>query len=83
MQGNAGFRPLVQTPTLKAMLSAAGDDALSIADEFPGFDVSICYLNLPHNFEDCMVVSKKFVDLGGFSSYSLCRYLLPGDEHVS
>lgn len=77
------FRPLVRTPMMQSIIDSQVDNDTCIPSELPGFDVSICYANIAQNYEDCMVVSRRFVDLGGFSSYSVCSYLLPGDEYVS
>lgn len=75
-------RPLVRTKMTEEMLSATGDDVPDIADEVPGFDVCICFANLPENYEDAMVISQRFVDMGGFSSTAICHYLLPLGEYV-
>lgn len=75
-------RPLVRTPLVNNILSSIDDDPGSIADEVPGFDACICFANFPENYEDAMLVSQRFVDLGGFSSTAVCAYLLPAGEYV-
>ncbi|KAL3440017.1 hypothetical protein BJX65DRAFT_291230 [Aspergillus insuetus] len=75
-------RPLVRTKLVDDIITNIGDNVSSIADEIPGFDVCICFANIPENYEDAMVVSQKFVDMGGFSSTAICSYLLPPGEYV-
>lgn len=78
---NYTFRPLVQTPFLRNMYSRP-DDEISIPDEFPGIDLVVCYMNLPENYEDAILVSRGFIQRGGFSSMSKCVYVLPLSEYV-
>ncbi|KAF7585528.1 hypothetical protein BBP40_010724 [Aspergillus hancockii] len=75
-------RPLIRTPLISEVLDASEDNEHGIADEMPGFDVCICFANLAENYEDAMVVSKRFAELGGFSTMSVCHYLLPLGEYV-
>ena len=76
------FRPLVRTEMVNSIIEAIGSERSSVADEIPGFDACVCFANMAENYEDSVIVSRRFVDLGGFSSASLCSYLLPGDEYV-
>lgn len=75
-------RPLVRTPLVNDIISEVGQGPESIADEVPGFMVCMAWANLPPNYEDAMVVSRRFVDMGGFSSTAICAYLLPLGEYV-
>jgi hypothetical protein len=64
-------RPLVRTPLVDDILSSIDDSPESIADEVAGFPTCIAFANFPPNYEDAMMVSQRFVDLGGFSSTSV------------
>jgi hypothetical protein len=56
------------------------DDA--IWDIFPGEDLVICYMNTALNYDDSIIVSSKFADLGGFSTLSLCTYRISESEDL-
>lgn len=56
------------------------DDA--IWDIFPGEDLVICYMNMPLNYDDSIIISSKFADMGGFSTLSLCTYRISESEDV-
>lgn len=75
-------RPLVRTPLVDKILNCTDGTPHSIADEVAGFDACIAFANFPENYEDAMMVSQRFVDLGGFSSTAVCAYLLPAGEYV-
>ena len=48
----------------------ANDDV--VWDVFPGEDMLTCFLNCPDNYEDSMMVSSRFADMGGFFILSIC-----------
>lgn len=75
-------RPLVRTPLVDAILNSIDDSPESIADEVAGFPACMAFANFPENYEDAMLVSRRFADLGGFSSTAVCAYLLPAGEYV-
>ncbi|KIW35722.1 uncharacterized protein PV06_11937, partial [Exophiala oligosperma] len=45
-------------------------------------NVTVMYLNVEYNYEDPILVSKRYVDNGGFSTYSLVPYTLPQSEYI-
>lgn len=76
------FKPLVTTKTyMRVMIEQEAETDL--ASYMPGETVCILYHNLPLNYEDAVVVSKRYVQNGGFSTVSMCRYLLPASDYVS
>ena len=52
-------------------------------DYLPGENVSILYLNTELNYEDSVMVSSRYVDFGGFSTVSVCKFLLPASSSDS
>jgi hypothetical protein len=69
--------PLVSTKFGRAMLEDQQSNPDAIWDLVPGTDMIVCFMNHPLNFEDAMMVSSRFADLGGFSSLSVCTYRVP------
>jgi len=52
------FRPILQIAVMKHLFR---DNATTdMADEIPGLDVSIAFVNLPANYEDAVLVSRSF-----------------------
>jgi hypothetical protein len=43
----------------------------AIWDKEPGEDVVVCFMALPDNYEDSIIISQRFADMGGFSSTSV------------
>lgn len=70
------FQPLVQTPVLNEIVTE-GERIGDSASIIPGMDVCVLYHNMEDNYEDSLIVSSKFADLGAFSSVSVCKYSLP------
>lgn len=75
------FKPIVTTPAYKRIMIKQ-ELELDVASYMPGENVCVLYHNLPMNYEDAMIVSKRYVDNGGFSTMSTCRYLLPPSDYV-
>ena len=76
------FSPIVTTPLYNDVLIDIQNDESNESSHLPGENVMTLYLNLPGNYEDAMLVSKRYVDNGGFSTSSICVYLLPQSEYV-
>lgn len=74
-------RPVATTP-MYARIMKYQRDMLDVGSYLPGETVSVLYLNHELNFEDSVMVSRRYADLGGFSTISLCRYLLPANDYV-
>jgi hypothetical protein len=66
--------PIVATQYTRDMEADSETNPDAIWDIFPGEDMTVCFINLPENFEDSMMVSTKFADMGGFSTISECTY---------
>jgi hypothetical protein len=66
--------PIVATQYTRDMEADSESNPDAIWDIFPGEDMTVCFINLPENFEDSMMVSTKFADMGGFSTISECTY---------
>lgn len=58
----------------------ANDEA--IWDVMPGQNVVVCFAALPLNYEDSIVVSQKFADMGGFSNTSIVPVRLREREEI-
>lgn len=69
-----GSSPMVATQYTRDMEDDWSKNPDAIWDVFPGEDMTVCFLNLPENFEDSMMISSKFADMGGFSTISECTY---------
>ena len=76
------FTPLVTTPTYEAVTRDFNSNDANIASLMPGENVGVLFLNMEHNYEDAVMVSSRYLDLGGFSSISICHYALQGHEYV-
>lgn len=73
-------KPLIATEFVRNIESDHETNADAIWDIFPGEDMTVCYMNLPLNYDDSMIISQRFVDNGGFSTISLCTYRIQ-DQH--
>lgn len=75
------FKPLVTTREYKRIMIRQ-DEVFDPASYMPGENVCVLYHNLDMNYEDATLVSKRYVENGGFSTTSVCRYLLPQSDYV-
>lgn len=75
------FKPIVTTPAYKRIMIRQ-EAELDLASYLPGENVCVLYHNLPLNYEDAVVISKRYAQNGGFSTISTCRYLLPATDYV-
>lgn len=75
------FKPIVTTRAYRRIMIKQ-EEELDLASYLPGENVCILYHNLQLNFEDAVLVSKRYVENGGFSTMSTCRYLLPSTDYV-
>lgn len=74
--------PIVMTPLYSSIMDdqASNDD---VGSYLPGENMCVLYHNMPLTYEDSVVVSSKYRDMGGFATLSLCKYTLPVSEYVS
>lgn len=78
------FDPLVTTPMYRAVMSCASTGEADVASTLPGENALVLYLNMPLTFEDAIMVSRRYVDNGGFSTISMALYdNLQKGEYVS
>lgn len=75
------FKPIVTTPSYRRIMIKQ-EVELDLASYMPGENVCVLYHNLPLNYEDAVVMSKRYAQNGGFSTISTCRYLLPATDYV-
>ena len=75
------FKPIVTTRTYKRIMIEQ-ERQTDLASYMPGENVSILYHNLPLNYDDAVIVSNRYVQNGGFSTLSTCRYVLPASDYV-
>jgi hypothetical protein len=76
------FKPIVTTAAYKRIMIKQ-EIEFDPASYLPGENVCVLYHNLRLNYEDAMIISKRYVQNGGFSTISTCRYLLPATDYVS
>ncbi len=76
------FKPIVTTSLYNDVMRDQEDGNANIATYLPGENVGVLHLNTEYNYEDSMIVSQKYVDNGGFSSVSVCSYLIGKNEYV-
>lgn len=72
--------PLISTDFVRQIERDQEDNPGAMWDVMPGEDMVVCYMNHPLNYDDSMIVSSKFSDMGGFSTISVCTYRIPQDE---
>lgn len=75
-------RPIVATQFIRDMEKDQNENLDAIWDIFPGEDMTICYMNMELNYEDSMVVSSKFSDMGGFATLSVCTYRISESDQI-
>lgn len=75
------FDPVLKTPYVDELTTECKQGEY-IADCYPGENPLVLYFNDEDSYEDAMYVSSKYVDLGGFSTVSTCRYVLPHGDPV-
>lgn len=76
------FSPIVTTPLYASVMTEIDNDKSNISSYLPGENVVTLYLNLPNNYEDAILVSKRYLDNGGFTTMSICTYMLSGNEYI-
>ena len=76
------FKPIVTTPLYNDIMKDQDNGNANLATYLPGENVGVLHLNTEYNYEDSMIVSQKYVDNGGFSSTSICSYLISRGEYV-
>lgn len=76
------FDPITTTPMYRAVMKDQKEGVANLASYMPGENVGVLYLNVQENYEDSILVSQKYIDNGGFSSISICTYLLSSSEYV-
>jgi RNA polymerase Rpb2, domain 6 len=76
------FNPVITTPLYSHVMEDLNDDATNTSNYLPGENVLCLFLNLEGNYEDAILVSKRYVDNGGFSTVSMCSYNIPQSESI-
>ena len=76
------FDPIVTTSVYNVVMDEMKEHDVSIASYLPGENPMCLYLNMEYNYEDAIIVSKRYIDNGGFSTSSLCSYNLPQTEYI-
>ena len=76
------FKPMVTTPLYQKVMKDQDNGNANIATYLPGENVGVLHLNTEYNYEDSMIISQRYVDNGGFSSTSICIYLIGKNEYV-
>lgn len=76
------FSPMVTTPMYKDVMNDIHRGAATISSYLPGENVTCLFLNMEYNYEDAIIVSKRYVDNGGFSTISMCSYNIPQSENI-
>lgn len=74
------FSPIVTTELYRGVMLDQDEDTANLGSYLPGENVGVLHLNMEYNYEDAIIVSQKYVDNGGFSSVSVCFYLLEKRE---
>jgi len=67
-------KPLVSTKFGREIEQDQDANPEAIWDIIPGEDMTVCFMNHPLNYDDSMVVSSRFADMGGFATLSTCTY---------
>ncbi len=76
------FDPIVTTPLYAAVLQDAKYNDTNISSYLPGENVQCLFLNTEYTYEDAIMVSRRYVDNGGFSTISLCSYNISRNETI-
>ncbi|KAL4766725.1 hypothetical protein BDW60DRAFT_201920, partial [Aspergillus nidulans var. acristatus] len=76
------FDPIVTTPLYERIRQDLNSDEATISCHLPGENVTCMFLNLEYNYEDAIMISKRYLDNGGFSTMSMCSYNLPQSEYI-
>lgn len=75
-------KPLVATEFVRRIEKDHEENEDAIWDIYPGECLTVCYHNMPLNYEDSMVLSSAFADRCGFSTLSLCTYRTSESEKL-
>ncbi len=75
-------KPLVATQFVRDIERDNEENPGAMWDVFSGEDLTVCYMNLPLNYEDSMVLSSAFSDRGGFATLSLCTYRISESDDI-
>jgi hypothetical protein len=74
--------PLIGTKFSRMVEQDHINNEEAIWDVMPGQNVVVCFAALPWNYEDGIVVSQKFADMGGFSNTSIVPVRLRERENI-
>ena len=75
-------KPLVRTKLVQRIVDELAKPGRLAT--LPGFDVCVCYANMPDNYEDCFMLSKAAADRGMFMYEATSRHSLSSAEaHVA
>lgn len=76
-------RPIVATRFVRDVEHDQSINPEAIWDIFPGEDIVVCYMNTILNYDDSMIISSKFADMGAFSTVSICTYRISESELIA
>lgn len=76
------FNPVVTTSFYSSIMQDMKTNECNISAYLPGENVQCLFLNLENTYEDAIMVSKKYVQNGGFSTMSLCSYNISRNECI-
>jgi hypothetical protein len=75
------FHPIVTTKSYSRIMIEQ-EKEFDIASYMAGENLCVLYHNLDLTYEDSIVISKRYVQNGGFCTIAICRYLLPASDYV-
>lgn len=76
------FKPVITSEFYASILNDAQNDSSDISSYLPGENVMCLFLNLEYTYEDSIMVSKNYVDNGGFNTISMCSYNISRNEYI-
>lgn len=76
------FNPIVVSELYSRILQDIKSDNATISAHLPGENVTVMYCNMEYNYEDSIMVSRRYIDNGGFSTVSMCSYNVSQNEYI-
>jgi len=75
-------KQLLATEFVRQMEADHDTNPEAIWDIVPGSDLIVCFMNLPGNYEDSIIMASHCIDRGMFSTMSLCTYRISEKDKV-
>lgn len=76
------FNPMLTSELYSKILEDIDSNNATVSAHLPGENVIVMYINSEFNYEDAIMVSRRYIDNAGFSTVSMCSYNVSQNEYI-